>query len=94
MRPRRYVAPVLPPTGATSLRLTFEHLTGPLAGLHQILGHAPAPYPSLVGIQVIPDAPPAAFNLVRVRRGAVHYRELGITDPTQPQNRNFDAGQR
>lgn len=92
MRPPRLPKiPVLPPVG-NSLRMTFEHLTGRLAGTHQILGTAPAPYPPIVGITVNMEAVPTAFNLVRVHRGAVYYREMGISDPNRPQN--FDKAQR
>jgi len=74
--------------------MLFEHLTGRMAGIHQILGTAPAPYPPIVGIKVNSEEVPTAFNLVRVHRGAVYYREMGISDPNRPQNKNFDQRQR
>jgi len=93
MRPPRFTKPILPPVGR-SLVMLFEHLTGRMAGIHQILGTAPAPYPPIVGIKVNSEEVPTAFNLVRVHRGAVYYREMGISDPNRPQNKNFDQRQR
>lgn len=80
--PRKPVVPKLPPVG-NSLRMTFEHLTGRMAGTHQILGTAPAPYPDIVGIKVNSEDTPTAFNLVKVHRGAVYYKELQISNPGQ-----------
>lgn len=82
--------PVLPEVGS-SLRMVFEHLSGRRAGLHQILGVSPAPYPDLAGLTVDGAELPTPFNLVRVHRGAVYFRELGISDPNRP--KHFDPRQ-
>lgn len=60
------------PTPISNLRIVLEHRTGPLARLHQIIGHASVfedgPLP------LWPSEPP--MSLVGVKRGYVWYREI------------------
>lgn len=86
--------PIMPPVGSAK-KLVFEHRTGRLAGLHQILGQSVPPYPDIVAITRIPEGEPVSCSLIRVHRGGVYYREVPALAPSRfGQHTVFDPEQR
>lgn len=75
-------------------RIVLEHVTGRLAGMSQIQGtteEAPDPLPDFCpGINRPFDADKIDASLVRVRRGAVYFREIIVPDGLG----TFDRSQR
>lgn len=72
--------PKMPETARTK-RIIFEHQTGPLAGMSQILGttddlpNGGSPLPDFETVNR-PDRPRIPCSLIRVHRGGAYYREI------------------